>query len=158
MKKSKSKKKWTPANTQGSSFMRYTGSRTLSKPPQRSLGSRIKQGAMGVGEVAASLAGAPTARQGYQDVKGAFQKRKSSKKAMPSLKACKTCGSKKHASTAHKTFHVKHSGSFEGKSNTLGHGGRAAQLRAQGAKPALIGFLARQAHAAPGQKNYHGKK
>ena len=50
------------------------------------------------------------------------------------------------------------SGSFHGKSNALGHGGRAAQLKAQGVPGGVIGELARKAHAAPGQKNYHGKK
>jgi hypothetical protein len=53
---------------------------------------------------------------------------------------------------------IKVSGSFEGKSNALGHGGRAAQLRAQGVPGGVIGALARRAHAAPGQVNYHGKK
>jgi hypothetical protein len=53
---------------------------------------------------------------------------------------------------------IKKSGSFEGKSNKLGHGGRAAQLKSQGVPGAVIGELARKAHAAPGQKNYHGGK
>ncbi len=53
---------------------------------------------------------------------------------------------------------VKTSGSFEGKSNKLGHGGRAAQLKAQGVPGGVIGELARKAHAAPGQANYHGSK
>lgn len=56
------------------------------------------------------------------------------------------------------TYNVKKTGSFQGKSNALGRGGRAAQLKAQGASGALIGFLARKAGAAPGQANYHGKK
>lgn len=51
---------------------------------------------------------------------------------------------------------IKKSGSFHGKSNALGHGGRAAQLRAKGVPNAVIGALARKAHAAPGQKNFHG--
>ena len=50
---------------------------------------------------------------------------------------------------------VKMSGSFHGKSNALGHGGRAAQLKAQGVPGGVIGNLARKAHAAPGQANYH---
>ena len=50
-----------------------------------------------------------------------------------------------------------HTGSFHGKSNALGHGGRAAQLRAQGVPGAVIGAIARRKHAAPGQANYHGK-
>ena len=53
---------------------------------------------------------------------------------------------------------VKKSGTFHGKSNKLGHGGRAAQLKAQGVPGGVIGNLARKAQAAPGQKNYHGKK
>jgi len=53
---------------------------------------------------------------------------------------------------------VKKSGKFEGKSNNLGYGGRAAQLKAKGVPGAVIGALARKAGAAPGMKNYHGKK
>ena len=53
---------------------------------------------------------------------------------------------------------IKKSGSFKGKSNALGHGGRAAQLKARGVPGGVIGNLARKAQAAPGQKNYHGKK
>ena len=52
---------------------------------------------------------------------------------------------------------MKKTGSFEGKSNKLGHGGRAAQLKAKGVPGGVIGEMARKAHAAPGQKNYHGK-
>lgn len=51
---------------------------------------------------------------------------------------------------------VRKTGSFKGKSNKLGYGGRAAQLEAQGVPGGVIGELARAAHAAPGQKNYHG--
>lgn len=51
---------------------------------------------------------------------------------------------------------IKKTGSFEGRSNKLGHGGRAAQLKAQGVPGGVIGELARKAQAAPGQKNYHG--
>ncbi len=53
---------------------------------------------------------------------------------------------------------IKHSGTFHGKSNALGHGGRAAQLKARGVPGGVIGNLARAAQAAPGQKNYHGSK
>ena len=57
---------------------------------------------------------------------------------------------------------TKTSGSFKGKSNKLGYGGRAAQLKAKGVPGGVIGALARKAHAAPGQANYHkhggGKK
>lgn len=53
---------------------------------------------------------------------------------------------------------IKKTGSFQGQSNKLGHGGRAAQLKAQGVPGGVIGMLARKAQAAPGQKNYHGPK
>jgi hypothetical protein len=53
---------------------------------------------------------------------------------------------------------IKKSGSFAGKSNTLGSGGRAAQLKAKGVPGGVIGNLARKAQAAPGQKNYHPTK
>lgn len=53
---------------------------------------------------------------------------------------------------------IKLSGSFNGKSNKLGFGGRAAQLKAKGVPGGVIGNLARKAKAAPGQKNYHGKQ
>ena len=53
---------------------------------------------------------------------------------------------------------IKKSGSFHGKSNALGHGGRAAQLKAQGVPGGVIGALARRAQAGPGQKNYHPSK
>lgn len=53
---------------------------------------------------------------------------------------------------------ISKSGTFKGKSNKLGHGGRAAQLKAQGVPGGVIGKLARQAHAAPGQENFHGSR
>jgi hypothetical protein len=52
---------------------------------------------------------------------------------------------------------TRKTGSFQGKSNKLGHGGRAAQLKAQGVPGGVIGAIARKKGAAPGQKNYHGK-
>ncbi len=52
---------------------------------------------------------------------------------------------------------IKKTGKFHGKSNKLGHGGRAAQLKARGVPGGVIGNLARKAQAARGQKNYHGK-
>lgn len=52
---------------------------------------------------------------------------------------------------------TKKTGSFHGKSNKLGHGGRAAQLRAKGVPGAVIGAIARRKGAAPGGPNYHGK-
>lgn len=53
---------------------------------------------------------------------------------------------------------TKKTGSFQGKSNKLGYGGRAAQLKAKGVPGYVIGAIARRKGAAPGQKNYHGKK
>lgn len=53
---------------------------------------------------------------------------------------------------------TKKTGSFHGKSNKLGHGGRAAQLKAKGVPGGVIGRIAREKHAARGQRNYHGKK
>ena len=53
---------------------------------------------------------------------------------------------------------TKKTGTFKGKSNALGHGGRAAQLKAQGVPGGVIGEIAREKHAAPGQANYHGGK
>ena len=53
---------------------------------------------------------------------------------------------------------IKKTGTFHGKSNVLGHGGRAAQLKAKGAPGGVIGNLARKAQAAPGMKNYHSSK
>lgn len=52
---------------------------------------------------------------------------------------------------------IKDTGTFKGKSNRLGYGGRAAQLRAKGVPGGVIGALARRAGAAPGGPNYHGK-
>jgi hypothetical protein len=54
-----------------------------------------------------------------------------------------------------KTGKIKKTGKFQGKSNKIGHGGRAAQLAARGVPGGVIGNLARKAQAAPGQKNYH---
>ena len=53
---------------------------------------------------------------------------------------------------------VKKTGAYKGKSNALGHGGRSQQLCDQGVPEGVIGELARKAHAAPGQENYHGKR
>lgn len=73
------------------------------------------------------------------------------KRVMPSnSKLKKKSASKKKA--------IKTTGKFDGKSNQLGKGGRAAQLQAQGVPGGVIGNLARAAHAAPGQANYHKKK
>jgi hypothetical protein len=51
---------------------------------------------------------------------------------------------------------TKKTGSFAGKSNKLGMGGRAAQLKAQGVPGAVIGEIARSKGAAPGGPNYRG--
>lgn len=69
-------------------------------------------------------------------------------------------GSKMDGMMAHKMAQksVKMTGKFQGKSNKLGQGGRAAQLKAQGVPGGVIGNLARAAQAAPGQKNFHKKK
>jgi hypothetical protein len=53
---------------------------------------------------------------------------------------------------------TKKTGSFKGKSNKLGYGGRAAQLKAKGVPGAVIGAIARKKGAALGEANYHGKK
>ena len=53
---------------------------------------------------------------------------------------------------------TKKTGSYDGKSNKLGHGGRAAQLKAQGVPGGVIGNIARSKGAAPGGQNYHGGK
>lgn len=52
---------------------------------------------------------------------------------------------------------IKKTGTFKGKSNALGHGGRAAQLKTKGVPGGVIGNLARAAGAAKGGPNYHGK-
>lgn len=52
---------------------------------------------------------------------------------------------------------IKMSGTFASKSNSLGQGGRAAQLKARGVPGGVIGNLARASQAAPGQKNFHKK-
>jgi hypothetical protein len=53
---------------------------------------------------------------------------------------------------------TRKTGTSYGKSNKLGHGGRAAQLEREGVPGAVIGEIARAKGAAPGQKNYHGKR
>jgi hypothetical protein len=57
-----------------------------------------------------------------------------------------------------KSSNTKKTGSFAGKSNQLGMGGRAAQLRAKGVPGGVIGEIARKKQAAPGQRNYKGGK
>jgi hypothetical protein len=53
---------------------------------------------------------------------------------------------------------TKKTGKFDGKSNKLGYGGRAAQLRAAGVPGGVIGAIARSKGVAPGGPNYHGKR
>ena len=53
---------------------------------------------------------------------------------------------------------IKHTGKFGGKSNQLGQGGRAAQMRARGVPGGVIGNIARSEQAAPGQANFHKRK
>lgn len=81
------------------------------------------------------------------------------KRMKNSLKGIKPSGDMVHkmAIKSVKQKAVKTTGKFEGKSNKLGQGGRAAQLKAQGVPGGVIGALARRAQAAPGQKNFHKK-
>ena len=68
--------------------------------------------------------------------------------------------------TVYRTKAIKKTGTYKGKSNVLGHGGRAAQLHSKLAAKglpeseigAIIGKQARAEGAAPGGPNYHGKK
>ena len=53
---------------------------------------------------------------------------------------------------------IKKTGTYKGKSNTLGHGGRAQQMKDAGVPGGVIGAIARREGAAPGGPNYHGKK
>ena len=53
---------------------------------------------------------------------------------------------------------TKKTGSFKGKSNQLGHGGRAAQLAAQGVPKGSYWSDRPKERRAPGMKNYHGSK
>ena len=50
---------------------------------------------------------------------------------------------------------TKKTGSFQGKSNKLGGGGRAAQLISRGVPKAVVGMIARKKGAAPGGPNYN---
>lgn len=54
------------------------------------------------------------------------------------------------------TKSTRKSGTYKGKSNKLGHGGRAQQLKDKGVPKAVIGQIARCKGAAPGGPNYHG--
>lgn len=57
-----------------------------------------------------------------------------------------------------KSSDTKKTGTFQGKSNKLGHGGRAAQLKARGVPGGVIGEIARSKGAAPGGPNFRGGK
>jgi len=73
-----------------------------------------------------------------------------------------------HWSQEPQTFRASHAKSgdtkktgkdkISGKSNKLGHGGRAAQLKRKGVPGAVIGAIARAKGAAPGGPNYHGHR
>lgn len=52
---------------------------------------------------------------------------------------------------------TKTTGTYKGKSNALGHGGRAQQLKDQGVPGGVIGAIARSKGAAKGGPNYRGK-
>jgi hypothetical protein len=54
-----------------------------------------------------------------------------------------------------KSTTTKKTGTFKGKSNALGSGGRAAKLKAKGVPGAVIGAIARSKGAAPGGPNFH---
>lgn len=53
---------------------------------------------------------------------------------------------------------TKKTGSYDGKPDRLGFGGRAAQLKAKGVPGGVIGAIARTRRAAPGQANCHGRR
>jgi hypothetical protein len=53
---------------------------------------------------------------------------------------------------------TKKTGTYKGKSNKLGFGGRAQQMRDKGVPGGVIGNRARAKGAAPGGPNYHGGK
>lgn len=55
-------------------------------------------------------------------------------------------------------MNTKKIGTYKGKSNTLGGGGRAQQLKDAGVPGGVIGEIARKKLAAPGQANYKGSK
>jgi hypothetical protein len=59
---------------------------------------------------------------------------------------------------AKEVYATKKTGTFDGKSNKAGMGGRAAQLKAKGVPGGVIGAIARSKGEAPGQKGFHGGK
>ena len=82
-----------------------------------------------------------------------FLKAKSPKKDEKESKSEKRKEKKNPALEAGET---KKTGTYKGKSNALGHGGRAQQLEDKGVPKAVIGMIARKKGAAPGGPNYHG--
>ena len=50
---------------------------------------------------------------------------------------------------------IKTTGTYKGKSNKLGEGGRAQQMKDQGVPGGVIGAIARKEGAAPGGPNDH---
>lgn len=82
------------------------------------------------------------------------------------FKRVRKVAKKKVATKKRKSFVTKKTGTYKGKSNKLGHGGRAAQLttslRSKGYSKAyagaIVGKIAREKGAAPGQKHYHGHR
>lgn len=63
-----------------------------------------------------------------------------------------------HNTTKPPKGNTRKTGTYKGKSNALGHGGRAQQLRDKGVPEGVIGAIARRKGAAPGQAHYHGGK
>lgn len=55
-------------------------------------------------------------------------------------------------------MNTKKTGTYKGKSNKLGSGGRAQQMKDAGVPGGVIGEIARKKGAAPGGPNYHGGK
>lgn len=53
---------------------------------------------------------------------------------------------------------TRKTGTYKGKSNKLGMGGRAQQLKDKGVPGGVIGAIARSKGAAPGQAHYKGGK
>lgn len=53
---------------------------------------------------------------------------------------------------------TKKTGTTAGRSNALGMGGRAQQLKEQGVPGGVIGNIARKKGAAPGQAHFKGGK
>lgn len=114
---------------------------------------------VGLQEASASVQGEQKETNPQETMRSQTQKfKKRAKMACKTHKKthCKMCKTQPNKKTHKKA--IKMSGTFMGKSNRLGSGGRAAQLKAQGVPGGVIGNLARRAQAAPGQRNFHAKK